>query len=129
VVRRVQYGLPTAKKLGPTRAWFARMTCWLCMGILDLRQGEMIVAATERLDLSVLLSTWQRLRAAAALSHQSLQDFMVSAAEARADEVLSAHTVVPAAHFDALVSELDAPDEANDSLRAVSERPRRVERV
>jgi uncharacterized protein (DUF1778 family) len=90
---------------------------------------EMIVAATERLDLPVLRSTWQRLRAAAAASHQSVADFMVSAAEARADEVLSAHTVVSAACFDSLVAEMDKPTEPNDSLRAVSMRQRRVDRV
>jgi uncharacterized protein (DUF1778 family) len=92
-------------------------------------KGKMIVAATEHLDLPVLASTWQRLRAAAAASHQSVADFMVSAAEARADEVLSAHTVVPAAYFDTLIAELNEPAEPNDSLRAVSTRRRRVDRL
>jgi uncharacterized protein (DUF1778 family) len=89
----------------------------------------MTVSATERLDLPVLRSTWQRLRAAAAVSHQSLADFMVSAAEARADEVLAAHTVVPAACFDSLVAALDEPPEPNEALRAAARGRHGVERV
>jgi uncharacterized protein (DUF1778 family) len=89
----------------------------------------MIMAATERLDLPVPRGIWQRLLAAAAASHQSVEDFMVSAAEERADEVLAAHTVVPVAYFDALVAALDEPPEANEALRAVSQKRHEFKRV
>jgi uncharacterized protein (DUF1778 family) len=87
------------------------------------------MAATEWFDLPVPRSIWQRLLAAAAASHQSVEDFMVSAAEERADEVLAAHTVVSVACFDALVAALDEPPERNGALRAVSQKRHEFKQV
>jgi uncharacterized protein (DUF1778 family) len=89
----------------------------------------MTMAATERLDLPVPRGIWQRLLAAAAASRQSVEDFMVSAAEERADEVLAAHTVAPVACLDALVAALEEPPEPNEALRAVSQKRHEFKRV
>jgi uncharacterized protein (DUF1778 family) len=70
--------------------------------------------------------TEHRLRAAAAATEQSLTNFVISAAEARADEVLASRTLVPADYFDQLIAALDAPVMADEALRTLARRPRRV---
>jgi hypothetical protein len=58
-----------------------------------------------------------------------LSDFVRSAAEARADEVLREHdatTRVPAAFFDQLLAALDAPAVANPALAAAGRRAQTV---
>lgn len=84
------------------------------------------MTTATRLNFRVRPDAEQRLRAAAAASDQSLTDFVISAAEARADEVLATHTLVPADYFDALVAALDACAQPNPALRAAAQRPRRV---
>jgi uncharacterized protein (DUF1778 family) len=71
----------------------------------------------------------QHLRAAAAASDQSLTDFVIGAAQARAAEILATHTVVPADYFDALLTALDAPAQPNEALREAARRPSRVKRT
>lgn len=56
-------------------------------------------------------ATRRRLRAAAAASHQSVAEFVLTAAETRADEVLATRTVVQADFFDRMAAETDEPAE------------------
>ncbi len=82
-----------------------------------------------RLNFRVRQDTERQLRAAAAASDLSLTDFVISAAEARAGEVLATRTLVPADYFDALVAALDSPTQPNDALRAAAQRPRLVKQL
>jgi uncharacterized protein (DUF1778 family) len=84
------------------------------------------MSTAARLNFRVRPDTEHRLRAAAAATDQSLTDFVISAAEARADEVLASRTVVPAEYFDQVIAALDAPATPNEALRSVARRPRRV---
>jgi uncharacterized protein (DUF1778 family) len=79
-----------------------------------------------RLTLRVEPDVKRRLRAAAAASGQSFTNFVISAAEARADEVFASRTLVPADYFDRLIAALDAPVTPNEALRTVARRPRSV---
>jgi uncharacterized protein (DUF1778 family) len=84
-----------------------------------------MTAIATRLNFRVRPETEQRLRSAAAASNQSLTDFVISAAEERADEVLASHTLVPAEYFDALLEALDQPPQPNEALsKAVGQRRR-----
>jgi uncharacterized protein (DUF1778 family) len=87
------------------------------------------MATATRLNFRVRADTEHRLRAAAAATDQSLTDFVISAAVARADEVLASHTVVPADYFDQLIAALDAPTTPNEALRTLARRPRRVKQA
>jgi uncharacterized protein (DUF1778 family) len=87
------------------------------------------MTTAARLNFRVRPDVEHRLRAAAAATDQSLTDFVISAAEARADEVLASHTLVPADYFDRLIAALDAPVTRNEALRTVVRRPRRVKQV
>ncbi len=78
-----------------------------------------------RLNFRVRPDTEQRLRAAASASNQSLTDFVITAAEVRADEVLAVHTLVPADYYDQLYAALDAPVERNQALTAAAQQRRR----
>jgi len=53
----------------------------------------------------------RRLVAAAAVAGVSVQDFVIGSAEAEADRVLAAPTLVPATYFHSLVDALDSPCE------------------
>jgi uncharacterized protein (DUF1778 family) len=88
-----------------------------------------MTTAAPRLNFRVRPETEQRLRAAAAVSDQSLTDFVISAAEERAADVLATHTLVPADYFEQLVKALDAPVSHNEALRELAQRPRRVKQV
>jgi uncharacterized protein (DUF1778 family) len=70
----------------------------------------------------------QRLKAAAEVSHLSLTEFVVGAAQAQADEVLVTHTMVPANYFDKLVAALDAPYKPNQALRDAAAQARTMVR-
>jgi uncharacterized protein (DUF1778 family) len=89
----------------------------------------MIMSATKLMNFRVRPDVEQHLRAAAAASDQSLTDFVIGAAEARATEILATHTVVPADYFDALLTALDAPAQPNEALREAARRPSRVKRT
>ena len=82
------------------------------------------MATATRLNFRVRPDTEQRLRAAAAACEESLTDFVIAAAEERADEVLATHTLVPADYFDRLLTALDEPAEPNAALRKAARRPR-----
>jgi uncharacterized protein (DUF1778 family) len=83
-----------------------------------------VMTAAPRLNFRVRPDTERRLRAAAAACSQSPTDFVISAAEQRADEILATHTLVPADYFDRLLAALDEPAEANEALRTAASRPR-----
>lgn len=70
-----------------------------------------------------------RLELAAELAHVPLSDFVRSAAEERADQVLREHktlTRVPLAFFDDLYAALDTPVEVNQPLACAAKRARDV---
>lgn len=87
------------------------------------------MARTARIELRAEPHRAARLRRAAEMSHQSVTDFVLDAAEQRAEEILisAAVTVVPAEFFDQLYAALDAPAEDNPSLAALAGRPRSFE--
>lgn len=89
----------------------------------------MTAAAATRLNFRVRQETEHRLRAAAAASDQSLTDFVISAAEVRAEEVLATHTLVPAEYFASLVAALDAPVERNEALTSAAKNRRRFKQA
>lgn len=82
------------------------------------------MAAAPRLNFRVRPDTERRLRAAAAACSESLTDFVISAAEQRADEVLATRTMVPSDYFDDLLAALDEPVEPNEALHTAANRPR-----
>ncbi len=85
------------------------------------------MAATARLEFRVTREGKARLKLAADLAHVPLSDFVRTAAEEKADEVLRQHetlTRVPARFFDDLLAALDAPAERNDALTRATKRAR-----
>ncbi len=85
------------------------------------------MAATARLEFRVKPEGKARLELAAELAQVPLSDFVRSAAEEKADEVLREHetlTRVPAQFFDDLLAALDAPAERNDALTRAARRAR-----
>jgi uncharacterized protein (DUF1778 family) len=87
------------------------------------------VAATARLEVRVRPDSKARIEHAAELEHVPVSDFVRSAAEERADKVLSEHasqTRVPAEFFDDLLAALDSPASPNAALRVAASRARSV---
>lgn len=85
----------------------------------------MTYGTVGRLNFRVSESVERRLRSAAAAAHESLTDFILGAAQQRADEVLAARTVVPDGYFDRLLAALDDPPKPSPALAEVARRPRR----
>lgn len=87
------------------------------------------MTATARLEVRLEPDSKARLERAAELAHVPVSDFVRSAAEERAEQVLHEHdaqTTVSASFFDDLLAALDAPSQANDRLARAAERARRV---
>ena len=87
------------------------------------------MAATARLEFRVQPENKARLELAANLAHVPLSDFVRSAAEDRAEQVLREHEVltrVPAEFFDDLYAALDSPAKANSTLARAAKRARDV---
>lgn len=83
--------------------------------------------ATARLEVRVRPEAKARLERAAALAQVPLSDFVRSAAEDRAEQVLHEHdtqTTVPAEFFDELMTALDSPTEPNEALSRAAQRAR-----
>jgi uncharacterized protein (DUF1778 family) len=83
--------------------------------------------ATARLEVRVRPESKARLARAAALVHVPVSDFVRTAAEDRADQVLleyETQTTVPAAFFDDLLTALDAPAHPNAALTRAAQRAR-----
>jgi len=88
-------------------------------------------SASSRFEFRVRPEAKQRIEHAANLVQESASDFVRTAAERRADEVLLEHDVVtrvPADFFDQLISALDEPPSANPALKRAAARARRVVR-
>lgn len=87
------------------------------------------MAATARLEFRLPDDSKARMERAAEISRVPLSDFVRTAAEERADEILREHDAaltVPAAFFDELLAELDQPAEPNPALKAAFRRHREV---
>jgi uncharacterized protein (DUF1778 family) len=85
------------------------------------------MAATARLEVRVRPDTKARLERAAALAKVGVSDFVRSAAEDRAEQVLGEHdtrTLVPAEFYDELLAALDAPAKLNPALSRAARRAR-----
>ncbi len=83
--------------------------------------------ATARLELRVRPESKARIEHAAALVQVPVSDFVRSAAEERAEQVMAdheAHTRVPAEFFDDLLAALDAPAEPSGALTRAARRAR-----
>lgn len=94
-----------------------------------VRTQEVGVAATARLEVRLQADSRARLERAAALARVPVSDFVRSAAEERAEQVLHEHdgqTTVPAGFFDDLLAALDAPAQPNAALARAAQRARRV---
>ena len=80
--------------------------------------------AADRLEFRVTTEVKCRLRRAAELSQLQLSDFVRTAAEERADQILREHaaTVVPPDFFDALWSALEAPPAPSPALARAARR-------
>lgn len=89
-----------------------------------------MTAAAERLGFRVAPGVKKRLEDAARSLGVPLTEFVLGAAQDKADEVLGAKTVVPPDYFDKLINALNAPAEENEPLRrAASRAPSVVHRV
>ena len=89
------------------------------------------MAVSERVDVRVKKPKLERIEHAAALLGESTSEFVRSAAEERAERVLSEHesrTRVPAEFFDELQAALDAPAVPNSTLAAAAARLRDLSR-
>lgn len=87
------------------------------------------MAATARLEVRLQPDSKARLERAAELEHVPVSDFVRSAAEERAGQVLREHdaqTTVPSAFFEELLAALDAPEQPNDALARAAQRARRL---
>lgn len=87
----------------------------------------MATATAGRLNFRVPEDVERRLRSAAESTSQSLTDFVLGAAQERADEVLSTHTVVPTEYFDNLLAALDEPPQPMPALQRAARRRRQFE--
>jgi uncharacterized protein (DUF1778 family) len=87
------------------------------------RPARLLAAATfTRLGFRVSVSVKRHLEEAARSLGVPLTEFVLGAAQDRADQVLDAKTVVPSDYFARLVDALSAPPVANEPLRRAAER-------
>jgi uncharacterized protein (DUF1778 family) len=87
------------------------------------------MAATARLEVRVRPESKAKIALAADLVNLPVSDFVRSAAEDRAEEILREHesqTRVPAAFFEGLLAALDEPARPSPALRRASRRTRDV---
>lgn len=83
----------------------------------------MTIAATARFEFRLRPDAKRRIERAAELVHETTSDFARTAAEERAERVLTEHalrTVAPSEFFDQLLAALDAPATPNASLAAAA---------
>jgi uncharacterized protein (DUF1778 family) len=90
--------------------------------LVQQREEWAMSAAVERLGFRVSVSVKRHLEEAARSLGVPLTEFVLSAAQDRADQVLDAKTVVPSDYFACLVDALSAPPVANEPLRRAAER-------
>jgi uncharacterized protein (DUF1778 family) len=89
---------------------------------------DMARAASERLEFRVRADVKERIEQAAELAQLSVGDFIRTAAQARAEEVIrtSLATVVPARFFDSLLAALDKAPRIEPALARAADRARGV---
>jgi uncharacterized protein (DUF1778 family) len=90
--------------------------------LVQQREEWAMSAAVERLGFRVSVSVKRHLEEAARLLGVPLTEFVLGAAQERADQVLAAKTVVPPDYFARLIDALSAPPVANEPLRKAAER-------
>jgi uncharacterized protein (DUF1778 family)/predicted N-acetyltransferase YhbS len=78
-----------------------------------------------RLNFRIPPGAEGRLRSAAEANHQTLTDFVLGAAEARAEEILASRTLVASDYFDRLVDAMDAPPTSIPELAKAAGQDRR----
>jgi len=83
-------------------------------------------AASERLEFRVRSDVKERIEQAAELAQVPVGDFIRTAAQARAEEVIrsSVATVVPARFFETLLAALDDAPRAEPALARAADRAR-----
>lgn len=89
----------------------------------------MATRASSRLEFRLRQESRERIEHAAKLVDESASDFVRTAAERRAEQVLlerDAVTPVPAAFFDQLISALDEEPRPSPALASAGDRARRV---
>lgn len=77
------------------------------------------MAANARIEVRVSPAVKARIEYAARLDDTSVSNFILAAAQERAEDVVrqhQTHTSVPAEFFDSLIAALDEPAEANDAM-------------
>ena len=84
-----------------------------------------MTTTASRLNFRIPSNTEKRLRAAAEASHETLTNFVLSAASLRADEVLATRTLVASEYFDRLMDALEEPPVAMSELAKVAKREMR----
>lgn len=86
------------------------------------------MAATQRVEFRIDPAARSRIEAAANLVSQPVSEFVRSAAEERADEVLTSHreTRLSPAFFDELIAALDAPYVPNEPTQRAARRAREM---
>jgi uncharacterized protein (DUF1778 family) len=82
-----------------------------------------------RLNFRIPPSAEKRLRSAAEANHQTLTDFVLGAAEARAEEILASRTFVASDYFDRLVEALDSPPTPIPVLAKAAKQDRRFKQL
>lgn len=85
-----------------------------------------MAAAAERLGFRVTDSVKRHLEEAASALGMPLTEFVLGAAQDRADEVLEAKTMVPPDYFAKLMDALDSPAQPNEALRRAAIRAHSV---
>lgn len=89
-----------------------------------------MTTAAERLGFRVTPGVKEHLEDAARSLGVPLTEFVLGAAQDKADEVLAAKTVVPPDYFEKLIEALTAPAEENEPLRrAASRAPSVIHRI
>lgn len=81
--------------------------------------------AAGRLNFRIPEEAEKRLRAAAEAANETLTEFVLGAAEARAEELLASRTVVPPDYFDQLLAALNEPPTPVPVLARAARRQRR----
>ena len=85
----------------------------------------MAASPVGKLNFRIPAAKEQRLRAAAQASHQTLTDFVLDAAQAKANELLESRTLVPPDYFDQLLAALDEAPVPMPELVKIARRRRR----
>lgn len=84
------------------------------------------MTTSGRLNFRVRPEKERTLRQAAEVAKESLTDFVMHAAEQRAEVLLATHTLVPADYFDRMLEAMDRPPQVLPQLADAAKRSRRM---